>query len=385
MNIRENILIEAIIKAIKTADSDNSPYPRGVLWDIGLLDPTKALHQIANSPEQKEDIRAEANYYLVKGKIEDSSHISYGLLCLLTESGIKQSIKVLPQILLDLQQDEHVRATAAWYLGKLGDTDSLNLLFNILQNLNEPDSVRYGAVNGIAMLGGDTALQLLTKVLRDKDSRIAKIAIEALGQSKNPIAFEPLIQLLNEDNETQNVLAMSALYKLDKEKVFELFLNLLGSEKPWIRRDVASILGFGYIEHAKQVIEPLIQTALEDPNSRVRGQAVAALSNYKQYDPERILESVIKAFDDSEEEVITSACYAAMYIQDNRLKNPLLKFLKHSNHNIRYYSARALGQYNDQEVISALEWVAQNDYEEDCDGDTVAESARYALKLIQKH
>ena len=96
-----------------------------------------------------------------------------------------QARNAVPALLPMLQdQDVHIRHTAAWALGELGDHGNAAELITLLEDREL--EVRKAAIKALAQLGERQAVTPLIKLLGDGDSDIRNAAAKALAALGEP-------------------------------------------------------------------------------------------------------------------------------------------------------------------------------------------------------
>jgi HEAT repeat protein len=131
--------------------------------------------------------------------------------------------------------DDQIRSTVISALGKVGEIKAVEPLKKIvLENLDI--NVRAGAVSALAMLG-EPGLEKLLELLRNNDEQIRSIVANKLGEIREELAFEPLLELLSNDPDAGvRALAAEALGKIgDRKAVAELerVAQSDNAEIPW--------------------------------------------------------------------------------------------------------------------------------------------------------
>lgn len=194
----------------------------------------------------------------------------------------------------------------------------------------------------------EKSVRLLIKALDDKDEHVRRISAEALGEIKNVMAVEHLIQALNIDN---NALvresSAEALGKIkDIRAVDPLIKALKADNSARVRQSSAKALG--KIKDIKAV-EPLIQ-ALDDNYSGVRWSAVFAIGGFKgEKAVERAVCSIIKKLKDNDHFVRWAAALTLGKIKDVRAVKPLIESLQDDV--VRIAAAESIGNILDIDVI----------------------------------
>ena len=149
------------------------------------------------------------------------------------------------------------------------------------------------------------SVESLILALKDGDTDVRKKAIEALGESKDSRAIEPLIAVLKDEKDTE------------------------------VRTNAASILG--ELKDSRAVESLIITLKDNDPN--VRRTAVTALGEIKD---SRAVESLILALKDGHADVRSRATEVLGKLNDSRAVGPLIIALKDRDSRVRWNSAQAL-------------------------------------------
>jgi HEAT repeat protein len=114
------------------------------------------------------------------------------------------------------EQEQWLRAKAAWALGKIGDTSAVDAL---IDSLSDPaGSVRLNAANALRLLGAKKATpKILHMMEKDRDYLVRAEAARALGNWQIQEAL-PILRRLSagENNPTVAKAFQEALQKLEK-------------------------------------------------------------------------------------------------------------------------------------------------------------------------
>lgn len=140
-----------------------------------------------------------------------------------SESQIQANIlsgvaKVANPLMVDLlilglaSEDNGLRKTSMYYLGRRGDKKAVEPLINILQDINV--DVRLAAVQALEKMNDDRVVKALIEMLKDEDFRVCGTTALALGNLGNLLAVEPLNQCLEDENSIVRKIVKEALNKL---------------------------------------------------------------------------------------------------------------------------------------------------------------------------
>jgi HEAT repeat protein len=142
-------------------------------------------------------------------------------------------------------EDEEVRGTVVSALGKIGNKEAINVL---IQSLNHPDfkvreNVIY-ALGNIANTGNLEAINALIKSLEHLDSNVQKIAAFILGEIPIYQSVDSLIKVLENINHDSLVreTAAEALGKIGAAKAVTVLITTLTQQDSSVRIKVAEAL-----------------------------------------------------------------------------------------------------------------------------------------------
>jgi HEAT repeat protein len=186
----------------------------------------------------------------------------------------------------------------------------------------------------------------LIDLLEDEDESVCRSAVAALGKIKDKSAIPALIEASNTKNiDLMNYiiyhLSFFGVYAVDK------LIESLNHESRLIRMCAAATLGG--IED-KKAVEPLINS-LKDDDSCVRKEATDALGMIEDL---RAVKPLIEALNDKSDMVVEGAIQALSRIGDTTATEPLLLLLDSKNPEIRKNAAYALGNIKDTKAIEPL-------------------------------
>ena len=171
------------------------------------------------------------------------------------------------QLIATLQYpDDDVRWKAAIALGEIGNPDAVEPLIQLLSD--DDRFVRSRAAHALSMIG-KAAIGPLIHALQNGDPGVRWGAALALGKTKNPLAVEPLILALADEEAMVRAEAAAALASIGTPALAPL-LNFLKGSKGETRLEVMTALG--ELKNA-DAIEPLVQL-LENADDDER-QAIA--------------------------------------------------------------------------------------------------------------
>lgn len=275
--------------------------------------------------------------------------------------------------------DRKQRAKALGKFTELGETGqkffALRALMSALQRHKNP-AIRSGAAEALGLIGGSRAVVPLIDALSDPDDRVRQEVVTALGTIADPVALQPLMQIL-ESTEHKGIRrrAVVALGFLASNQAIPLLMNALEDRDVVIRKTA--------IEALELIHDPqkagLFVRMLTDENAEVRLLAANALERISwkpateqeqiAYDiakghwdspllssPEAV-ESLLKVLYDGRAENINARVNAVLVlgkIGEKRAVEPLVNIYKHEYGTLRETVVAALGDIGDIRAVEVL-------------------------------
>jgi hypothetical protein len=243
------------------------------------------------------------------------------------------------------------------------------------------------------MLAADAATNDVSKLIRQlKDSknwRVRDNAAEALGETKDPRAVEPLIEALTGDPHLNiKGSAAVALGKIKDPRAVEPLIKALKHPERDVRE--AAAVALGRIEDPRAVepliealkdaskleieykaaealgrlkdpraVEPLIAVMRDDPRDYVRSKAVEAMAKIR--DPHAV-SALLAALNEHNAEVIAAAHFLFIELGEPASESALIDILKGSPHNGLDIAREFLSCGNPRLELAAREWAASRGY-----------------------
>ena len=386
---------DSLTKALKDNDSNTRKLAVQVLRKIGIPAVRPLVQALRNDEDpniRKETAEAlgfigdvKAIRPLIQALEDDDDGVQEESMKALIKIGVP-SIDALAKVLND--RNNQVRKHAVQALGEIKDARAVESLIQVLTDSDV--DVLGDAVSALEKIG-IASVKPLIRALKDKDSQIRKLAVEALGEIRDTRAVEPLIQVLSDNDSIVRGEAADALSKISDIRAVEPLIQVLSDNDSNVRCKAA--LALGEIRHAK-ASKPLIHALLHDKNSEVRKNAAMALGKIK--DP-KTSEPLIQAFTDTDSQVRKNAAIslekikvegignsAALEILMQSLKNddrqiqgsavkvltntwaiePLIKNLKNDDEIIRQNAVRILGKIKAVDAAESLIRMLKNDRSE---------------------
>jgi len=225
---------------------------------------------------------------------------------------LKESRNVQGLILALRHKDPTVQYDAAEALGETGDDRAVEPLLAALKN-DETCGVRWKAAEALSKLGTPAVAGLIGALQHEDDDVRWKAAI-ALGEIGDPQAISPLINVLSDND-----------------------------------RFVRSRSAFALSMIGEPAVDPLIQ-ALREGDGNIRWGAAIALGKIQN---PRAIEPLIHALADKYENVRAESA-AALAVTGKPALGPLLQVLKFSDGAVRLEIVTALGELHDTGAIQPL-------------------------------
>jgi len=321
--------VEPLITALK---DENSGVRRSAAGALGKIGDPKAVEPLIEALKEDPEVRVAAAGAL--GWIGDP-----------------RAVKPLIEALKD--KDPKVRGNSAQVLGEIGDPKAVEPLISALKD--EDSSVRSYVAGALGKIKDPKAVESLITALKDESPGVRVAAAGALGKIKDPRAVEPLIEALKDEDSEVREFAAWALGEIKDPRAVEPLITALKDEDSSVRQGAAGALG--EIKDP-EALEPLIE-ALKDEDSGVRWYAAFALIRI---DPgwredsavERVLSEVSSVLKDENSRVRRDAVLALSKIKDPEAIALLIEALKDENSDVRWYAAWALGEIGDPKALEPL-------------------------------
>ncbi|MEW6675493.1 MAG: HEAT repeat domain-containing protein [Nitrospirota bacterium] len=273
--------------------------------------------------------------------------------------------KAIPSLINALEKKE-LRGPAIRALGLLGEPGTLK---NIIPFIEDPSKsiqeetlrsierfyhkgVDEGSITDeIKRLLGDRVLDILITHARSKNSEVGISAMLLLGLMKDERAYNPLLELSQDEKFREDV--MKALVFIGKDKP-ESLLPLFETDNSYQRQFICEVAG----RIASPVYFEALEKLLEDEDGHIRSLAAIAIS--KLNNPEAI-ESIKKILSDPYEDVQEAAVYALSNFKSNLSVTELIDMLDDANPALRKNAALLLGGIGATEAVSALGFTLKDD------------------------
>ena len=137
------------------------------------------------------------------------------------------------------------------------------------------------------------AIPLLQETLSDQDPDVRAQAILALIKLKDPDLNRLLKKYLKDSSPKVKIAALRGIFQSREGVDLNILLQLLSDESPWVRRKMATLLGWTQMEG----VLPILAELSKDPDAKVRKAALFSLITLY---PEESEDRLMKAMADPE-------------------------------------------------------------------------------------
>ncbi|WP_321428534.1 HEAT repeat domain-containing protein [uncultured Methanolobus sp.] len=306
----------------------------------------------------------------------------------LGETGNNRAAKPLGIVLLNTEESESLRSTAAKNLGKVGnekDTDLLirmlddedlgvaissaislgytgnpkavEPLMKIVDDTNISVTFRMYAIISLGEIGDERATELLIYTLKDSEESLASEAATSLGEIGDERAVEPLINSLEDERYLVIYKASQALETMNVS-ITDILIDNLNSRNTDARKNAAILLGEMKTKNATSKLLEIVENRAEEPE--VRAAAVNALEHAKD---NSTIKPLIRILNDTEEPraVRINIPSALRRIDENAAINPLLDNLNDTDAEVRINVMASLERISSERAIKPIEYLLLND------------------------
>jgi HEAT repeat protein len=196
------------------------------------------------------------------------------------------------------------------------------------------------------MSASGTPLESLLVDLSSPNYRVRWKAVQALGDSRDPGSFAPLVGALKDRLPTIRIAALSGLGRLRDLRAIEPAIALLDDPDAKVRASAAAALKkFGKAAHA-----PMLE-AYRGGDHRVRFVLLGALGRIK---TPAISELLIAALDDPRAEIRMEAARVLGVRKDRRAVDRLLRAIAEGGPH-RFFYVQILGEIGDPKAFEPLQ------------------------------
>jgi HEAT repeat protein len=128
-------------------------------------------------------------------------------------------------------------------------------------------------------------LSLLQEILSDRDPDVRVQVLRSLIKFRSPIISPLLKKYLKDSDSRVRIAALRGMLQYQERIDLNIFLQFLSDESTWVRRKVATLLGWAQIEGAL----PILKELSRDVHSMVRRAALFSLETLYPGESENLL------------------------------------------------------------------------------------------------
>ena len=164
-------------------------------------------------------------------------------------------------------------------------------------DLEHPDpKTRILAIRYLENSDPSVTLPLLQEVLFDKDPEVRIQALASLIKFKDSNIFPLLKKSLRDQDPRVRLLAVRGIFQMGEKIELNILLQFLSDESSWVRRRLATLLGWGQHEG----VFPIVMELCKDTDAAVRKAALFSLTTLY---PEECEDRLIEAMTDSDPDI----------------------------------------------------------------------------------
>lgn len=230
---------------------------------------------------------------------------------------------------------------------KLGE-EAFHLFIEHLNYIPKNWDLACKSAHSLGIIGYNRAVVPLIDVLKLNNLRVNIRAAEALGNIGDRRAFIPLMELLKEADLELQIKVVEALGKIGDERAVDTLCYKLKENEPELR--LAAVRALAELSSSAS-IEALMDIIKNDKNLEIKRLAVKALGAIKK--PESV-PFLIGLYGKRKEEFEDSIVEALYSIEDKRAFSVFISSLESDRPQVRFLSARALGNIGAEEAVPAL-------------------------------
>jgi HEAT repeat protein len=345
--IKDTRAIDALILALHDENTSVKEQAAEALGEIGGARAVDAL--IEALTDEGSFVPGKAAIAL--GKIKDA-HAVDPLLTAYRENKIydrelKQALVMIGtpavnQLISALNDEDTVlQGLAIEALGEIKDPRAVEPLIAYLKVADDIIPVK----NALVMIG-EPSVEPLIATLENEDNKVAGFSVQALGEIRDIRAVEPLIKVLLDENFYYRHWAAIALGEINDPRAIEPLIASMKGYNRAIQDEAKNAL----VKIGISSVDPLI-VALSHEDPGIRQWAVVTLGEIK--DP-RAVDPLIKVLQDEDYYVRWQVPSALAEIGDDRVVDPLISSLHDKWSGIRMEVADALGQIKDPRSVDPL-------------------------------
>lgn len=233
--------------------------------------------------------------------------------------------------------------------------DALPALVQLVEGDN-PLVLQQEAVVAIAAIGTEQALRTLVDILkRSKKAEVKRAVADALVRSANEKTLTQLVELFKSEQDVMlREIIRLALINSPTEGVIKKLGELFGyspeNEPELIALSASALAEIG----TQDAMEILFEAIRTDPSSVRAEEALDALTEIAEVEPDVVLEKALQLLQSNSIDVRESAIELLASTGDQRAIEPLLKLLSDPDPDIRATTAEYLADLDFPEVVNGL-------------------------------
>jgi HEAT repeat protein len=353
----------AVDPLIAVLEDESSSVRRNAAQALGEIGDPLAVDPLLNVFQDDEDSQVRQKAAEALGKIDD--------------------VRAVEPLIAALQDtDPFIPREAALALGKIGDARAVDPLIEAYK----ANAIYGDDLKQVLIMIGAPSVDALIAVLKDGDTEIQYLAVEALGEIGDERAVGPLIIYMKDENTDDLITVKTSLVMIGELSV-EPLIALLSDEALQSQSDTLqatevkayAVQALGELKDTRAV-EPLISvladehfyyrdwaaTALgEIGDARAIAPLIASMKGYERATQDAAKNALVKIGDPAVEPLIAAlenedpgirlwAVTALGEIKDSRSVEPLIVKLNDGDYYVRQQVPQALANLNDPRVVEPL-------------------------------
>jgi len=230
---------------------------------------------------------------------------------------------------------------------KLGE-EAFHLFIEHLNYVPKNWDLACKSAHALGIIGDKRAVVPLIEVLKFNNLRVNIRAAEALGKIGDGRAFSPLMELLKAEDLELQIKVVEALGKIGDERAVDVLCHKLKESEPELR--LAAVKSLACLSSSAS-IEALTDIIKNDKNLEIKRLALKALGSIKN---SVAVPFLVELYGRRKEEFEDSIVEALSCMPDKKSFSVFISSLESDRPQVRFLSARALGNLGDREAVHAL-------------------------------
>ncbi|MFC1822298.1 HEAT repeat domain-containing protein [Thermodesulfobacteriota bacterium] len=241
--------------------------------------------------------------------------------------------------------DIHSRSNATELLATFKDPSCVPQLISMFNNANP--TIKKNVLKILGKIGGQQAKKLIISALNDESWDVCHSAVQCMREMKDPDCIDPLIEKLEEKDPRIMKLTMDALGAIGDKRVAHPMINLLKDKDLMIRQKATEhLIEIGGAE----IVEP-IMNLMRDEDVNVRRCAVEVLNNLK--DP-RTSDELIRAIKDADWWVRQIATESLTSIKGDNIVNGFIAMTHDPDESLRRCAVEFFNKVHEKSAFESL-------------------------------